>query len=320
LPESWKGATPRGRERQTARRTQGLTRGDHREYSQERFPKTKLVLQIVMTLATVGAFGAAAVYAWFAQQQVVAMNDTVAKTQSLVNEQTKATNAARTAADAAKRAASAAEKSNALTAQQMELAERPWVFASHEIETPLTFVPAGGAALVLRETMENVGRSAAVDLSSWADAIPLDPNGSAKSAIARQVQYCDAHRRYTGKGALGTSVLFPKQNRSQTIGMGPTREQLAQAVAKAQAMPGQPKRVGFAIVGCIWYRAFFEPEDTPLHQTRFMYYLARRYGPTEMTVSFLYSGIPAGMNAMVEPAGKPEGLLLIPWGEATSAD
>jgi hypothetical protein len=56
-------------------------------HSGERFSKTKLLLNFVLAIATVGAFVAATVYAYFASQQVTEMKNAV-------KEQSGATNAA----------------------------------------------------------------------------------------------------------------------------------------------------------------------------------------------------------------------------------
>jgi hypothetical protein len=92
------------------------------------------------------------------------------KIQARANEQ--AARAAKTASDTAQR--------------QLELSERPWILASHEIEKPLTFFENGSAVLVLKEKLQNSGQSAAVSLASWADIIPLDsdPGQGWKAALA----------------------------------------------------------------------------------------------------------------------------------------
>jgi hypothetical protein len=58
--------------RTAGRKTQPLT-----VQTGERFSKTKLILNIVLTVATVGTFAAAIVYAYFARQQVTEMKNAV---------------------------------------------------------------------------------------------------------------------------------------------------------------------------------------------------------------------------------------------------
>src|SRR5713101_7191652 len=66
---------------------------EHSHYPDEKFPRFKLFLQIVMTAATVGAFFAAGVYAHYASQQVDKMRESVEKSQAFVDEQKKANKA-----------------------------------------------------------------------------------------------------------------------------------------------------------------------------------------------------------------------------------
>ena len=58
--------------RTAGRKTQPLT-----VQTGERFSKTKLILNIVLTVATVGTFAAAIVYAYFARQQVTEIEKTL---------------------------------------------------------------------------------------------------------------------------------------------------------------------------------------------------------------------------------------------------
>ena len=94
-----------------------------------------------------------------------------------VRRATQANQVAAKSADAAKRAADAAVTQAATSQAQFELSERPWVLAAYEIDKPLTFLPNGSVVIVLKETWQNSGQSAAVNVGSWADLVPLGKDG-----------------------------------------------------------------------------------------------------------------------------------------------
>jgi hypothetical protein len=48
-------------------------------------------------------------------------------------------------------------------------------------------------------------------------------------------------------------------------------EVVTKAAQQNKLLPG---KVGFVLVGCVVYKAPFEPLSTPRHETRFIYYLA----------------------------------------------
>jgi hypothetical protein len=219
-------------------------------------------------------------------------------------------------ATASKNAADAAESAAKTAANQLEVSERPWVLATHEIYEALTFRPNGYATLILNQTLENSGQSTAVNIGSWADIVPLGPNDSWEGAIARQKEYCSHHRTAASEptNVVG-GILFPKHQSSETQAMALTPAVLAEA--KAANTNGL---VGVAIVGCVWYRTIFEPKSTPSHQTQFAYLLAKRIGPSSTTVAALYSGIPVGIEPYMEPTGIHGELELIPQTEGNSAD
>lgn len=89
--------------------------------------------------------------------------------------------------------------------------------ATHEIDKPLTFLPNGSVVLVLKETFQNSGQSAAVNVGSFADLVPLGPPEEWTTALNRQTQYCDKHRLWKGEAnGLPGFTLFPKQERETT--------------------------------------------------------------------------------------------------------
>ena len=70
---------------------------------------------------------------------------------------------------------------NAKTAEDsLVLNNRPWIKIKHRITSPLNFEfhGAAGAAAVMtvEDTLENVGNSVALDVVSWEDVIPVDPD------------------------------------------------------------------------------------------------------------------------------------------------
>lgn len=219
---------------------------------------------------------------------------------------------------ATKKAASAAENQAATSQAQLRLSERPWVLATHEIDSPLTFQQNGYVTLVLKETWQNSGQSAAIDVGSWADIIPLGHGHDRVAALTRQSEYCDAHRAAPKIGEPTGYVLFPKHERTTTTAMALTPDQVKKAIAESV---DAHKRIAVAVVGCIWYRTLFEPDSDPAHQTRFAYSLARPIGPPRGTVAALSSGIDVGYQPMLETTkGVKNGLELMPDPEGNYAD
>jgi len=168
-----------------------------------------------------------------------------------------------TSADAAKSAAATASKS-------LEVGNRPWVKITHRLVKPLDFNFVGGmgpaASMVVEDTLENVGQTVALHVLSWEDIIPIDADYSARTALARQKEWCDANRNSAQTRTVG-SVLFPHALVVQNSGMAALMTKINAAVA-ASPIKG---KVGFAMVGCVVYRSSFEPLNTPNHQTRFIY-------------------------------------------------
>jgi len=231
--------------------------------------------QVVIAVATT-------IYVIVVGFQLRSMNETL----KLTNINTEIT---REAADAAKRAADVAEKT-------LILSQRLWISVTHKIAKPLTFDETGKASIYLSEILENIGQSVAVNVLSWADIIPLDPGMGYQTAISRQNQYCDTNR-HPNPQAIPGYVLFPKQQRPPaSTGMAATREIVEKA--KSLAPPWANGKIGFAIVGCVFYRASFEPPDAGRHQTRFMYYLG-------------WLDDEGGVNVLVEPSGVPPNLRLV---------
>jgi hypothetical protein len=167
-------------------------------------------------------------------------------------------------ADAAKIAAQAA-------LGQFHVSLRPWISPTHKIhDDRLTVSKDGGIQIYLDTTVENVGQSIAMDLSSWNDMLILDATMDKEAAIVRLKQQCDANLHPDPKSRPIQEVLFPKQTMSMPPShIGLTKKQLSEAKFRN----GEVKIIGLAIIGCISYRASFESPESLRHQTRFIYQL-----------------------------------------------
>jgi gas vesicle protein len=190
---------------------------------------------------------------------------------------------------------------------QTDISERPWIKITPSIAQPLTFDVmrnAGPVATMTTENViENVGQSVALNVLSWEDVIPVDPNGSLQTARTRQDEWCGAHR-HLQKGEMTGGVLFPHDPSIERMGMGPLMTKVNEARAKNTLVPG---KVAFVLVGCVSYRSSFEPQAAPSHQTRFIYWL----------------GIPqdwGGFQSFIDPVGTASELRLIQMPDGFTAD
>jgi hypothetical protein len=194
--------------------------------------------------------------------------------------------------------------------QQLELSERPWVKIKNNIASPLTFDVGGRASGIpvamakIEDTIENVGQSVAVDVLSWEDVIPIDPDHSLRTARARQKQWCDANRHPDPRGLSGYT-LFPRDPIVQNSTVGPQMPRVVEAEIRND--PGLTGKVAFVLVGCVCYRSSFDPKSAPTHQTRFIYYL----------------GVPessGGFQPYIVPQGTANDLRLIAMPDGFTAD
>ena len=80
--------------------------------------------------------------------------------------------------------------------------------------------------LELEKTIENVGKSVAIGILSWEDAIPLDLDWSPRSALARREQWCGDNRFPKREGRVTGYTLFPGDKMILTSSMGPTMERV----------------------------------------------------------------------------------------------
>jgi hypothetical protein len=137
--------------------------GDKHSYAQEQYPKTKLVLQIVMTVATVGAFAAATFYACYARKQTRAMNKSLTETRNLAVRAAEANTIAR---QAVKDANQRAKDANQIARDDLTSTERPWVsvakvaiakYFAHEQPMQVTVLfQNSGKSPALHETAQGI--------------------------------------------------------------------------------------------------------------------------------------------------------------------
>lgn len=157
--------------------------------------------------------------------------------------------------------------------------------------------------MTVEDTIENIGPTVATNVLSWEDVIPLDKDQSARTAIARQKQYCDANRHPDPRGLPGYT-LFPHDPTIRQSIIGPPMPKVAEATIPSGS--GLGGKAAFVMVGCAFYKASFEPENAPTHQTRFIYHLGT---PNDI-----------GFQPYVVPLGVANTLRLIEIGDGFSAD
>jgi hypothetical protein len=166
--------------------------------------------------------------------------------------------------------AHAAESAAKTAIDTLQVGNRPWVKVTHQIIKPLdfNFVGASGpaATMTVEDRLENVGSTVALNVFSWEDVIPMDADGSTRTAVARQNEWCGFNRNSEQTRSIG-SILFPHDPSVQHSGMGTLMTKVNQALA-VSPIKG---KVGFVMVGCVVYRSSFEPRNKPNHQTRFIY-------------------------------------------------
>ena len=209
---------------------------------------------------------------------------------------------ARAAGISAQAASSAAK----IASDQLVLSERPWVKIKHRIANPLTFNVGGRASgkdvasIIIEDTLENVGQTAALNVFSWEDIIPLDSDFTRRTAQARQEEWCGANRHRPPSGGLSGFTLFPHDPMVQQSTVGPTMETVTRAATNSPK--GIEGKVGFVLVGCVAYRSSFEPQTNPAHETWFVYYLAVPDGPA-FNPYIVPRGIADSLRLVVIPDG-----------------
>jgi hypothetical protein len=212
-----------------------------------------------------------------------------------------------------KQAADAATSAADTAHAALVLGQRPWIRIKHRIVKPLNFefVGAAGSAatMTVEDIIENVGNGVALNVVSWEDVIPLDPNMSTTSARDRRDQWCNANKRFDPKSStvLNGYSLFPKDPLIQDSGIGPLMSTVRQAVEnnmknmsflhKGSGPSPLSGKVAFAMVGCVVYRSPLDPDGTRPYMTGFLYHL----GEPEQ----------AGIQPFVTPKGTADKLQLV---------
>ena len=192
-----------------------------------------------------------------------------------------------------KKSANAATDAAKTARDALVQSQRPWIKIKHRIVKPFdfTFVGAAGpaATMTVEDTIENVGSGVALDVVSWEDVIPLDPNVSTDKARRRQDQWCGANKTYDPHNPtqLNGYILFPRDPFVQDSHIGPLMKDVDQAV-RDNILSGNPMfgeqpgnlrgKVAFAMVGCVVYRSSLDPEGTRPHVTGFLYHLGEVVG------------------------------------------
>lgn len=189
----------------------------------------------------------------------------------------------------------------------LRMDQRAWVSAEYQIVKPLTFDEAGNVYITLNVMMKNVGKSVALNVLPWVSLVLLDLGEGYMTPLALQERECDK-RRYQKIDLkhMSGAALFPEQEVSlpHPSYARITAERIKQAVA--QVPPEKKGQIGFAVVGCVSYRASFEDLQEWRHQTRSMFFLAHQ-------VEF-------GINQLVKPEGTHEDMKLVNMLIGESAD
>ena len=187
-----------------------------------------------------------------------------------------------------------AAKSAAQTASDgLMLQNRPWVKIKHRIISPLTFT-VDVARMKLVDTLENIGPTVAVNVLSWEDAIPIDRDMSFTTARRRQKEWCDANRHPDLTGNHSGYTLFPHDPFEQVANVGSPKETIDKAVRESGT-----GKLKFVIVGCVCFKASFEPNSTPTHQTRFIYEMGTVENEDVIVPDIFPKGIASGLRLIL---------------------
>lgn len=197
---------------QTNRKTQPLSAricksdtdnpDEYCQYTEEKFPVTKLVVSIVLTVATIGAFVSAAIYAHFAHQQVTESQHLAESAHDQVVE---AVNANAIAKNAVGRADARAKEANQIARDTLASSERAWVGTG-----PIDILakPAEGQPLTIRVGILNGGKSPAVHvqvtalLNGW-----VYPKDDQRVPFIKELPQCRRDKPKWDDTTGGSSVL-----------------------------------------------------------------------------------------------------------------
>ena len=178
----------------------------------------------------------------------------------------------------------------------LEASERPWVSIEPTISLPLTFNDDGTATATVDEKLENLGHSVAVRVMTYVSLLPdpavLTP-ATLFPALQKRDEGCARLSRLgppSSEQLISGQVLFP--GKSLDLGGDQftlTKEQLSKALdlrelvkpyrALSYPCPPTAKVIMVELAGCVvYYAAFDDPRDAPVHSTKFMYCYATSGG------------------------------------------
>jgi len=199
------------------------------------------------------------------------------------------------------------------------LANRPWIKIKHRIVKPLDFGFTGAAGpaatMSVEDTIENVGNGVALNVLSWEDVLPVDPDESTTSAVKRRAEWCDANKQFDPKSrtTLNGNILFPKDPLIQISGMGPLIKTINKAARDNDRVMGPwykgngpnplAGKVALVMVGCVVYRSSFEKDGTRPHMTGFLY----RLGEPQQSGGFQPFVTPSGIADKLQLIHAPDG-------------
>lgn len=170
------------------------------------------------------------------------------------------------------KATEATKRALAISQQQLEATERPWLKIDF-IPEPVTF-QQGGMQFSMHAHITNIGHSVATGI-----IIPIkmflasDANGMFKEPLIQQKELCDviANRPVSSRQDETEIAVFPNgEDSSLLLGSGFSKKELEDA---PNANPNfKEKHILPIIVGCVDYQY---GASTHHHQTRFIYGLQR---------------------------------------------
>ena len=210
-------------------------------------------------------------------------------------------------AEAAERSADAARSTADTARVAIQLSNRPWLAITPTIVQPLTFdaLRNGGpmAVMSVGNKVENIGQGVALNIFIWEDVVPMsaDPGKTFESLHALQSRNCDARRRLQRQGLRGY-VLFPHSSPLLLQSdVGPSMADVNKVAA--EAANGLEGKVGFVLLGCVYYRSPLDPANAANHQTRFEYWLAPESGQGVINPYIIPKGVASELRLVQIPDG-----------------
>lgn len=204
---------------------------------------------------------------------------------SLEENRRELSNALRENRDALKAQTAAANGELEAVQKQTEISERPWLSVEATAVNGLIFVNGEQAALTLKFSIKNVGKSIAKDVQIDVKLFPTAPMPVAADAGKNQRELCE----YPKPQQVGRFDVFPT-DQAEEREMGISAIPSAIATQPVTNSGDKPRRfAGFYVVGCVTYNSSF---GTELHQTRFAYILV---GPPIFSPEGGFLMLPNGM-------------------------